>query len=346
VHVRRIQPDDEAGLAESADVLRASDKDMWPDLEGFSRRDIRAYAQFRGTSRRYDMLAAGDRGGPILGVVLMERSLVDNLHAVEVTVAVHPAHRRRGVGTALVAGMGEAAAADGREVLNSIVDVPLSVAAHHASRSFAPKVGFTPTLGGNTRHLRLPVDPARLDQLRGVVAGARDAADYRTVTFDAPWPEELMEDHGELLRRMSTDEPAGDSEREEEFWDERRLRESEELLAARGASKFVAVSQHAPSGRVVAMSEILVGADTPAQAWQAVTVVDRAHRGHRLGLAVKIANLDALAARAPAVRLIVTGNAAVNAPMIAVNDMMGFEVAGEGMFWQKRLGPARRAFQS
>ena len=292
------------------------------------------------------MLAAGDPGGPILGVGLMERSLVDNLHAVEVTVAVHPAYRRRGVGTALVAGMGEAAAADGREVLNSIVDVPLSVAAHHPSRSFAPKVGFTPTLGGNTRHLRLPVDPARLDQLRGVVAGVRDAADYRTFTFDAPWPEELMEDHGELLRRMSTDEPAGDSEREEEFWDERRLRESEELLVARGASKFVAVSQHAPSGRVVAMSEILVGADTPAQAWQAVTVVDRAHRGHRLGLAVKIANLDALAARAPAVRLIVTGNAAVNAPMIAVNDMMGFEVVGEGMFWQKRLGPARRASPS
>ena len=34
-------------------------------------------------------------------------------------------------------------------------------------------------------------------------------------------------------------------------------------------------------------------------------------------------------------RLIVTGNAAVNAPMIAVNEMMGFEVAGEGNFWQK-----------
>jgi RimJ/RimL family protein N-acetyltransferase len=66
-------------------------------------------------------------------------------------------------------------------------------------------------------------------------------------------------------------------------------------------------------------------------------VVHPAHRGHRLGLAVKIANLEALARRAPAARLIVTGNAAVNAPMIAVNDMLGFEVAGEGMFWQKQV---------
>jgi hypothetical protein len=40
---------------------------------------------------------------------------------------------------------------------------------------------------------------------------------------------------------------------------------------------------------------------------------------------------------APDVRLIVTGNAVVNEPMIAVNDMMGFEVAGKGNFWQKHL---------
>ena len=45
-----------------------------------------------------------------------------------------------------------------------------------------------------------------------------------------------------------------------------------------------------------------------------------------------------LAEGAPDVRVIVTGNAAVNAPMIAVNDMMGFEVAGEGLFWRKDLG--------
>ena len=63
-----------------------------------------------------------------------------------------------------------------------------------------------------------------------------------------------------------------------------------------------------------------------------VTVVHPEHRGHRLGLAVKLANLEALAgSRARDVRLIVTGNAAVNAPMIAVNDMMGFEVAGDGL---------------
>ena len=54
---------------------------------------------------------------------------------------------------------------------------------------------------------------------------------------------------------------------------------------------------------------------------------------------MKLANVEALAAAAPSVRRIVTGNAAVNTPMIAVNDMMGFEIAGAGWFWQKDCGP-------
>jgi len=338
VEVRRIEADDDAGLDESADVLRASDKDMWPDLEGFSRRDIRGFARFRGGSRRFDMVAAREGSGPILGVGLMERTLRDNLHAMEVTVAVHPSSRRRGVGTALVAGMGDFARADGRDVLNSIVDVPTAVAASHPSLTFAPKVGFVPTLAGNTRHLALPIAAGRLGELRDVVAGARNAADYRMLTFAGPWPEEFADDACELFRRMSTDEPAGDEEHHEEVWDTQRLREREVLLSARGAATFTAVAQHQPSGRLVALTELQVSPDAPTQASQMVTVVHPEHRGHRLGLAAKLANLDALALGAPDARLIVTGNAAVNAPMIAVNEMMGFTVAGEGMFWQKHLG--------
>ncbi len=138
---------------------------------------------------------------------------------------------------------------------------------------------------------------------------------------------------------MSTDEPHGDDDHEEEVWDAERVRENDALHLARGARFLVAVAQHVASGRLVACTELLLAHDAPEQAWQMLTVVHPEHRGHRLGLAIKVANLDALARQAPAVRRVVTGNASVNAPMIAVNEMMGFEVAGEGMFWQKRLQP-------
>jgi GNAT superfamily N-acetyltransferase len=343
MEIRRIEPSDEGALAQYAAVLRSSDKDLWPDLIGFTLSDIRAFAQFRSSFKRFELLAAAEPAGPTLGVGMMELPLRDNVHGAEVTVAVHPAHRRRGVGTAIVEGMGERARADGRHVLNSIVDVPLDRAADHASLFFAPKLGFEATLAGNTRHLALPVLGAHMDELRADVARARDAADYRILTFEAPWPAEYLEDQCALFQCMSTDEPHGDDDHEEEIWDGERVRENDALRVAREARFLIAVALHVASGRLVACTELLLAAGAPEQAWQMLTVVHPEHRGHRLGLTVKLANLDALVREAPAVRLIVTGNAAVNAPMIAVNDLMGFRVAGKGMFWQKHMEVARPA---
>ena len=195
-------------------------------------------------------------------------------------------------------------------------------------------------MAGNSRYLAVPLDADRMDELRATVGSARNAADYRTFAFRAPWPERYLEDQCELSRRMSTDEPAGDGDREEEVWDRTRLGENDALVAARGAWKLAAVAEHVRSGRLVAVSELLLAPDAPAEAWQLETLVLPEHRGNRLGLAVKLANLDALAGEAPAVRRITTGNAAVNDPMIAVNDMLGFVVVGAGNFWQKNLGPA------
>ncbi len=126
--MRLIDPGDEEGLAAFAAVLEASDKEMWPDLCGYQRIDISAFARFRGKSRRWELLAAYEGGGtaPVLGIGLMEFPMLENPHSSEITLAVHPEHRRRGVGTAIVEKMGERAVADGRRALNTIVDVPLT----------------------------------------------------------------------------------------------------------------------------------------------------------------------------------------------------------------------------
>jgi GNAT superfamily N-acetyltransferase len=339
VQVRLVDSSDENELAGWTAVLRASDEDLWPDLTGFTLPDIRAFAQHRSNSKRFDLLAArAEAGGPILGVAMMELPLRDNTRSAEVTVAVHPAHRRRGVGTAIVEAMTEHGRADGRLVLNSIVDVPLDASGDdRASFAFAPTVGFEPMLSGNIRHLAVPMDVDRTAKLRAEVAQARDADAYRFLTFEAPWPAEYLEDQCALFQCMSTDEPHGDEGHEEEIWDAERVGENDSLRVARGARVLIAVAQHIDSGRLVACTELAIGAESPGQAWQMLTVVEPEHRGHRLGLAIKLANVELLRERAPEVRIIVTGNASVNAPMIAVNDMMGFEVASEGNFWQKDL---------
>lgn len=337
MELRLIDPGDENGLADCAAVLEASHKEMWPDLSGYTLADLRAFARFEGKSRRWELLAAGEPGGPVRGVALMEFPLLENPHATEIVLAVHPEYRRRGIGTALVRAMTERAAAEGRRTLNTIVDVPVESAGVHPSEPFARSVGFERTLTGNQRWLRLPFDPTRRDALRAVVTDAPGAHEYRTMTFVGPWPEQFLDDHCTLLQVMSTDEPAGDGERQTEYWDAERLRENDELAAARAATVLTAVAEHVASGKLVALTELLLSKDSPGETWQLLTVVHPEHRGHRLGLAVKLANLDQLAQRAPDVRIVQTGNASVNKPMIAVNEMMGFEVFSEGAFWQKHL---------
>ncbi len=52
----------------------------------------------------------------------------------------------------------------------------------------------------------------------------------------------------------------------------------------------------------------------------------RKHRGHRLGLLVKTAMLDWLAVAEPQLERIVTGNAASNQHMIAINTELGYQL--------------------
>ena len=74
---------------------------------------------------------------------------------------------------------------------------------------------------------------------------------------------------------------------------------------------------------------------TLAHQWN--TLVLREHRGRRLGLLVKLAALRLLAREEPQATRVVTWNAQENAPMIAVNEALGFRVAGGSTAWSLAL---------
>jgi GNAT superfamily N-acetyltransferase len=336
VRVCQIDPGDVAAFDAWYAVLQATDEERWGDPDGgLSRREVHAAAG-RDGAVEYRCLSALNAAGSTVGIALCEVPQRDNRHGASLDIRVAPPHRRRGVGSLILAEAERGLAAAGRSVVSSLVEVPLAAVATDPSGPFARRRGFVATQTRNRRNLALPVDPGRLGRLHTEVA--RAAGGYLVHTFSAPWPGEYLDDQCELRRRMSTDEPSGDDRREEQVWDAARVEESEAFMAAQGKVKVVAVVQHVGSGRLVAFSELALPQDHPTEAWQLMTLVLREHRGHRLGLAVKLATLGCLEASFPGVTLVVTGNAQENAPMIAVNEMLGFEVVADGTFWQKELG--------
>ena len=114
------------------------------------------------------------------------------------------------------------------------------------------------------------------------------------------------------------------------------VREKEETLARQGRTKYNTVALSA-TGEVVAYTDLATTVHEPGRAYQWGTLVHRAHRGHRLGVAVKVANLRLLQSERPDIVRLTTYNAEVNAHMIGVNEALGFRPVARLGDFQKRL---------
>lgn len=129
----------------------------------------------------------------------------------------------------------------------------------------------------------------------------------------------------------------GDNDYEDEAVDVEAHRSHEKQVEAQGRTVFTTVALDR-EGNVAAYTDIMAPSHDTACVYQWGTLADRAHRGHRLGLAVKIANLKALQATGEYDgRRLVTWNAEVNDHMIGINEQMGFRPVARAGELQKKL---------
>ena len=75
--------------------------------------------------------------------------------------------------------------------------------------------------------------------------------------------------------------------------------------------------------------------DRPVLALQDETLVVREHRGHRLGMRLKLANLEQLTAVAPEVTTVYSWTHSGNDRMNWVNAQLGFQEAGQSAIWEQ-----------
>jgi GNAT superfamily N-acetyltransferase len=291
----------------------------------------KTYIPMEFTDRVRLFVAAWD-GDAMVGALSGGGPLTDNTHRAHADISVRPGHRRRGIGTLLLRAFEDWAAEHGRRVLGGEV--------------FTPVDGTSPALEFATRHgFRVVIE----DGMKVVdIAGTRDRwdalaaeaaphhRDYELRTVWSPIPDELVAGHNLVNNMFISEAPSGDSDMEDENWDPERLRAQEER-AAKAGRRDVTTFALTRDGEVAAMTEAFVNETVPHRGFQGGTLVVPAHRGHRLGLAVKVANQRALAGRFPQLEWIITGNADVNAHMNAINDRLGFRVVERLLEVEKAL---------
>jgi GNAT superfamily N-acetyltransferase len=184
--------------------------------------------------------------------------------------------------------------------------------------------------------LVLPLDERELAE-RVDAAAARSGADYRLHTWVDHIPEQWREDMVALFTRMSTDAPSAGLDEPEDVWTVERLLDDEERESSSPRSRLIAAAEHVPSGRLVGYTELSVPAELERPISQEDTLVLKEHRGKRLGMLLKVANLQHLQRERPGHPSVMTFNAEENRHMLRVNEAVGFvAVACEGG-WKKVL---------
>jgi RimJ/RimL family protein N-acetyltransferase len=265
---------------------------------------------------------ATDEGGTVTGFYRITLPDLENLDSAFGGPVVPPALRRRGTGRALLRHAGTRAAAHGRTLYRAVA------AAGSAGQAFAERAGARLDQEEMRRiqYLR-DIAPGTVADLRASAAAAANG--YSLVSWAGPVPDEYLDGLAGVINAFA-DAPHGENE-EPEVWDAARIRERGEAFMWAGLMRsHSVVAIRDADGEMAAYTEVIVDPERPDWGYQQLTAVTRTHRGHRLGLLVKTAMLDLLAAEEPKVERIATGNAAANEHMIAINEQLGYRVVEPG----------------
>lgn len=335
VQIRRVDPfhtvEHNLWWQAYAEAKRA---DMGENALIWTLEESRAEMQQRSeTTERRTYVAVLD--GAVVGGGSLALSLKDNLRSAALGVTVPLAHRRRGVGSALLAHI-EAEAADAdRTTLRAETAWPASEPDDGAGQpgiEFARRHGYTLAVSDLQNRLELPVDDAIIDEL----IEAAPAERYAIRSWVGPVPDEIVAEWAALDAVLDTEAPTGELDIEAASADVADYRADEQMQAMQGRTSFGTVALTA-DGRVAAYTQLVVSGDD-GNAYQWGTLVRREDRGHRLGLRVKLENLRMLQRHSPETPRIYTYNAASNAHMLAVNTRLGFRPTGRLGELQKKAG--------
>jgi GNAT superfamily N-acetyltransferase len=332
VHVEEIDPFDDEAFSAWFKPYHASELLTWPDDSGWAEHELRAIYRDSPDSEFVLAVIRGDTDS-VVACLDVSLPIKENLHLGYLGVAVAPLHRHQGAGRGLLHHAEGIARERGRETV--IAHTERALSGDLRDERFAAAAGYTAGVRMAARELFLPADADLLDRLE--VEAAAHASNYKVVTWSRSCPDEYVPDRVGLSRTMSTDAPHSEAERDAEEWDAGRLRDWERIVVEMDRVLLASGAIEASTGRLVGFSELSVSLTSPKFAYQFDTVVAPTHRGHRLGLLLKLATLQQLTEISPHTERVITNNAIINEPMIRVNEAMGFRLRTNRTSWQKTL---------
>jgi GNAT superfamily N-acetyltransferase len=277
--------------------------------------------------------------GRLVGRAMYDR-LVSDPDTAWLMVSVLSPYRNRGIGTAMADAIEQHCRAEGRSKL-----LVYTASADGPGDRIPSPTGFGGVPAGNPEVRFLVKRGYRLQQvergsrlpLPATLEVPEPATGYRLHYWAGRTPQEWVDDMALLLTRMSTDAPSAGLEEPEDVWTPERIATVEPAHELSPRSMLTAAVEHVPSGRLAGFTTLSVPAETDRAVHQDDTLVLHEHRGNRLGMLLKLANLHHLQREHPGHPSVVTFNAEENRYMLDVNEAVGFVPMGYEGAWRLDL---------
>ena len=254
---------------------------------------------------------------------------------MECDLFVRRDRRRQGIGSRLLATICNETLKEGRTLLTwSTFDaVP-------AGEAFSRRVGARLARVNRTSELVLTdVDWTMIESWTRAER-ARDLG-YRLEMIDGAFPEHLRADAATLHHIMQT-APREDLDVGDVIVDAEFVAGLDRALIEAGRTRWT-VFVRDPAGACVGGTEVTFESWDPGTVLQQNTGIDLAHRGLGLAKWAKATMLERIRHERPEAGRVRTDNAFSNAPMLAINNALGFTVTNTRTEWQADVGDLLRA---
>lgn len=255
-----------------------------------------------------------------------------NRHIADAEIGIAPEWRRQGISKRLLPYVVEAAEAFDRKLLLAGTDSTIP-----AGQALMERLGARVGIVSRTNQLDLArLDPALMQAWRE--EGARD--EFGLGWWLGPYPEEDIAAICALKDVMNT-APRDDLEVEDWKWTPEIVRQQETSMTERKVERWTLFTRHRASGELAGYTEVFYDPTLSETLWQGDTGVLPKYRGHGLGRWLKATMIEKVLAERPQVKRVRTGNANSNAPMLRINDAMGFRPYKDWTTWQVEVATVR-----
>jgi GNAT superfamily N-acetyltransferase len=239
-----------------------------------------------------------------------------NKHLVMFNISLLPEYRRQGIGRNLLTHVYEYAKKNEKPIIISDTN-------ESDGRGFFKSIGAQEALS-NAQN-RLTLEGVDWDMMQSWIDDGVKRSGGSKLQFFYYVPEEIIDPFAKFMTEVGNQAPFEELEVNDILATPEVLRKREEDYRKMGVIWLCLISVE-ENGDISGMTEISYRPEKETMISQGLTGVHEKYRGKGLGKMLKAAMLLRIQEEFPKVKIITTGNANSNAPMLAINERMGFKL--------------------